>query len=242
VGSASSGFTDTTASNVGAYYYRVAALGGDGVTAGNGSAQAYAARSGTPPTTPTAASVTYPASYQVRLDWIDSASTESGYRIERSPAGTALWSVLVTGLAVNSTRYTDTTVLPGSSYDYRITAYGAAGVSGFVSVTGPPADTADADGDGVVNLIEFALGSEPTDSASVAIPTVQVAGLRLQLTFQRARSEVTYTVEASGDLVTWTAIATNPGLVGQSVTVTDTVDVSTSNPPRRFLRLRVSAP
>ncbi len=246
VGSASSGFTDTTASNAGAYYYRVAALGDDGVTIGNVSAQAFAARSGTTPTAPTAASVTYPASYQVRLDWIDSASTETGYRIERSPAGTAQWSVLVTGLAANSTRYTDTNVLPGSSYDYRITAYGAAGVSGFVSVTGtptgPPADTTDADGDGVVNLLEFALGTEPTDSASAAVPVAQVSNSRLQLSFFRARSDVTYTVEASADLITWTVIATNPGVVGETVTVADTVVLLSSGATRRFLRLRATVP
>jgi hypothetical protein len=64
----------------------------------------------------------------------------------------------------------------------------------------------------------------------------------LQITFLRLRSELTYAVEASSDLITWTTIATNPGVVGQSVTVTDTVDLPSAVPARRFLRLRVNAP
>ncbi len=110
--------------------------------------------------------------------------------------------------------------------------------------TGPAADTADFDSDGASNLLEYALGTSPTSAASASAPTPQVSGLRLQVSFLRSRSDVTYHVEASSDLSAnaWTVLATNPGTVGQSVTVTDTVDLPTANPPRRFLRLRVTAP
>ncbi|MBC8012077.1 MAG: HYR domain-containing protein [Burkholderiales bacterium] len=116
--------------------------------------------------------------------------------------------------------------------------------------TGPAADLADPDFDSAPNLLEYALGTLPTDPASVSLPSPQVSGLSpqplfLQLTFLRARSDLTYTVEATSDLAApspWPAIATNPGTVGQSVTVTDTVDLPAANPPRRFLRLRVVAP
>jgi hypothetical protein len=59
----------------------------------------------------------------------------------------------------------------------------------------------------------------------------------LALTFMRARSELTYTVEGSDDLITWSTITANPGTAGETVTVTDTAPTST---PKRYIRLKVS--
>ncbi len=115
---------------------------------------------------------------------------------------------------------------------------------GATTATGLTADTADFDGDGVSNLLEYALDTSPTSAASVSIPIASTSQLKLQLTFLRARSDVTYVVEVSSNLSpgSWTPVATDPGTVGQSVTVIDTVNVSTATPPRRFLRLRIIAP
>ena len=61
----------------------------------------------------------------------------------------------------------------------------------------------------------------------------------MQLTFRRARADLTYIVEASSNLApdSWQPIATNPGTVGDLVTVQDSVEVTTAT--RRFIRLRV---
>jgi hypothetical protein len=104
----------------------------------------------------------------------------------------------------------------------------------LVGAAGEP--DADFDGDGVANLIEHALGTDPVSAGDHALPVVGVQpDGRLTLTFTRARADLTYVVEGSSDLVTWSPVATNPGTVGQSVTVADTTTAS-----RRFLRLRVS--
>jgi hypothetical protein len=103
---------------------------------------------------------------------------------------------------------------------------------------GSAAWTADPDGDGVPNLLEYALGTDPlTPAAQPPLEPSLTPSLphSLTLTFFRARAELTYEVLASSDLVTWTVIATNPGTLGQPVTVTDSAPAA----PRRFLRLRV---
>ena len=106
---------------------------------------------------------------------------------------------------------------------------------------------ADPDADGVPNLLEYALGGAPADGTSAPIPTLLVSGPGpqplLTLTFLRLRSDLTYTVQVSADLANpaaWTDLAVNPGTIGETVTVIDTADVSTN--PRRFLRLKVTAP
>ena len=263
VSNAASSFTDTTALNSSAYYYRVAATGSDGAS-GTWSTIAFGARTGSSPSAPTSPTVSYPADHQARLAWMDNANNETAYRIERSPAFLEQWTLITASLAADSTIYTDTGVLAGNSYDYRIFAVGSGGLSGYAIITanvpitaletwrqtyfgittntGDAANDADPDFDGIDNLVEYALGTLPNSAASFAAPVLATVGTRLTLSFNRVRSDVTYLVEAGFNLAAWTTLATNPGSIGQSVTVTDTVDISTSDPPRRFLRLRISAP
>ena len=116
---------------------------------------------------------------------------------------------------------------------------------GTTAGTGSAADLADPDADGLVNLLEYALASDPTSSGSAPLPTSSLTPSlphSLQLTFLRAREELTYEVLASSTLApdSWQVIATNPGEVSltEPVTVADPEAVSTN--PRRFLILRVT--
>jgi autotransporter-associated beta strand protein len=137
-------------------------------------------------------------------------------------------------------------------------------LSGFVALTpqegwrhqyfgtsenaGPAADTFDADSDGMANLLEYALGTIPTSSASSARPVMATAANHLTLAFNRIADPVLiYLVEASPDLsaASWSPIWQSTGAqnIAGPVTVTDsTHDITNSTPPRRFLRLRVLAP
>jgi hypothetical protein len=104
-------------------------------------------------------------------------------------------------------------------------------------------DTEDPDGDGVQNLLEYAFNTDPL-AASLATSQTQVVDSKLQVTFLRAREELTYEILGSSDLVTWTTLATNPGTVSTTVPVTfiDDVDLGTATPARRFLRVVVTLP
>ena len=102
---------------------------------------------------------------------------------------------------------------------------------------------ADPNSNGLVNLLEYALDLDPlaTGTASTIATSTETGTGKLQITFKRARStnELTYTIQASSDLIVWTDLVTNPGTVGQDVTVTDTPP---NGATRRFLRLKVNIP
>ena len=210
------------------------------------------------------AAATYPAAREIRLAWTDAAGNESAYRLERSPAGREQWTLVTGTLAPGTTTHTDTGLVAGTSYDYRISAVGAGGLSGYASVTGavplddlefwrqthfggpanagPGADDADPDADGIANLVEYALGSIPVSAASATRPAAGIAANRLTLTFTPLRADVVYQVRGSPDLLTWSPVPTPPPIIGSPTTVSDTVDIPAADPPRRFLRLEVTAP
>ncbi|MBS0661170.1 MAG: glycoside hydrolase [Verrucomicrobia bacterium] len=102
------------------------------------------------------------------------------------------------------------------------------------------AATSDADGDGVALLLEYALGLDPTAGSAQQLPAVQLVGGLAQLTYPRLRSELSYAVEASQDLATWStaSVTQGSGAVGTNVTATAPLPAG----GRLFLRLRVSLP
>lgn len=113
-------------------------------------------------------------------------------------------------------------------------------VAGISWNGGDSTATADPDHDGLTNLMEYALGGNPVSALSAIKPQPQVSGQKLQISFPRTRSELTYTVQGSSDLVAWTDIAYTPVAQGSTQVVTDTVTL-TGN-AKRFLRLRVTLP
>lgn len=100
--------------------------------------------------------------------------------------------------------------------------------------------SADPDGDGVSNFLEYALGLNPGSASVDGLPGEGIdSSGALTLTFLRATPHLTYLVEGCDDLLSWKIIAINPGDIGSEVTV---VDPGSVFGPRRFLRLRVISP
>ena len=93
------------------------------------------------------------------LAWTDAASTETGFRVERSTNGTSF--ALVASPGANTTSFTDIGLAAGTTYFYRLSAYNGAGASGYSNtasaatapVTTPPAvPTGPTPADGAVNV------------------------------------------------------------------------------------------
>lgn len=108
-------------------------------------------------------------------------------------------------------------------------------------------DLANPDGDTFRNLIEYALGTDPNaPDAPLTGEIATDAGSRytaLRIPRDAIAAGVTYSVEASGDLATWSAA----GLVTIADTATllhvrDNVAIGAPGVGKRFLRLRVTAP
>jgi len=111
-------FTDNTVSAGTAYTYWVRASDANGnlSAASQSLTLRTAAGAGTAPAAPGALNVAAtPGPYKVALQWVASSSTVSGYNVYRDG------SLIASGIA--GTSYTDTTVVPQSSYAYTVKAY-----------------------------------------------------------------------------------------------------------------------
>jgi hypothetical protein len=185
----------------------------------------------------------------VDLQWNDVATTETGYNILRR-MGSADFAVIAQ-LPANSTTYKDTTVAAGTSYDYHIEAYNAAGYSDFtgLTVTTPAASqfqtylsgffttaqmnnasisgpTADPDHDGIPNLLEYAFNLNPTLSDTTGMPVVGESNGYLSITFTERNlpTDLIYTVQVSGDMQTW-----NSGSAYTTQVSSTTIDANTQS-------------
>lgn len=126
------------------------------------------------------------------------------------------------------------------SETWRINHFGSPTGSGDAS------DLSDPDGDGVANLLEYALGSQPTSGASQQAPvlgTTATAGqeyLSLQVPWNSSATDLTFTVEVSDDLVNWFSGPAHTTVVsaGANLVVRDNTPVNAAN--RRFMRLTVN--
>jgi hypothetical protein len=114
------------------------------------------------------------------------------------------------------------------------------------NISGPLADP---DGDGIVNLLEYACSLDPKSPNSSTLPTqTGVENGFLTLTYSRSKgaSDLAYFVEVSADLLNWVSgvpytstptILSDDGIT-QTLKVKDLTPASTSG--GRFIRLRVS--
>ncbi len=108
-------------------------------------------------------------------------------------------------------------------------------------LTGPNADF---DRDGLSNLVEYALGLDPTQTNSSGASDVTIAAGDWTFTYQRpaARSDVTYAVEVSTNLTTWTTVGVAHERTATGTTETWRARYPLASATQAFFRLKVSRP
>ncbi|MEZ0273887.1 MAG: hypothetical protein ACAH88_03200, partial [Roseimicrobium sp.] len=148
---------------------------------------------------PTNARLLFTGTNQASVMWVDNATGETGYEIQRRTGDTGSWS-LVQSPAANATSWSDAAVPASNHVYYRVRTKNGASFSAWSNVaalTNPgdsdadgipdatettagldPSDwkdaTADLDSDGVPNVWEYALSSDMTNASSKPTPNITV--------------------------------------------------------------------
>jgi hypothetical protein len=176
-------------------------------------------------------------------------------------ARTATATTVPGGLAVNIT-YDGAAAAPVNHGSYAVSAVVndanyAASISGVLNITGIPIfewralhftpaeiaagfadDTVDDDFDGLTNLSEYGLGTDPR--VFTPQPVFAFDGSALTLSFSRPKGlpDVTYIAESSGNLVTWTPLSIELITDGPTQTLRARSLIIPGETPQSFLRLR----
>jgi titin len=128
-------YTATGLSPSTSYTYHVTAKDQAGnLTAPSATASATTAAPPPPPLAPTGLGVTSASENEITLAWTDNATTETGYRLERSDSGLDNFAIIA-NLAVNATSFTDTGLEADTTYDYRVAAVGSFSDSGYATAS-----------------------------------------------------------------------------------------------------------
>ena len=195
------------------------------------------------------------------LSWTAVSGAQS-YTLKRATSAAGPYAPISAGLA--GTSQTDATALNGTTYYYVVASNNSLAQSADsapVSATpaaittalqdwrrlhfnttadsGDAANSADPDPDGMANLLEYALGTDPT----IGNPSPVLLGRSgdfLTLGFTPvADASLSYVVEANNDLVGAWTVARNYGAFTTAAPVTYTDTAPLGSTARRFLRLKV---
>lgn len=221
--------------------YRIANIGGAPLTLGNATLTA----------TNNLASASITAQPASPL----APNTETALNLTVTPAAAGPWSATVSLTTNDADENPAVWTLSGAAESASPQPGYAAWSASFDWGSADSAPTADPNGDGVSNLLAYALNLPPLGprASAAALPaltlkTTNPSGAWLDFTYRRnlAATDVVYTVLTSTDLVAWSPVVAVPETVdpdadGDGRTVVERVRIQlSSGTPRRFLRLEVS--
>jgi hypothetical protein len=119
------------------YYYRVSAYNVIGSSSFTNLAEATTFE--LPPIAPSNLNAAAVSTEQIDLNWTDNAANEIGFTVERSANGVDNWTEVGFSDA-NITSYSDTELVSGTTYHYRVAAYNLNGSSGFSNTANATTD------------------------------------------------------------------------------------------------------
>jgi Zn-dependent metalloprotease/transcriptional regulator CtsR len=139
-----------------------------------------------PPAAPSGLTATPISSSRIDLAWVDNATYEGGFKVERSADGVSFTQIAVLG--ANSTSYSSTGLVAGQTYTFRVRAYEGANDSAWS------------------NTASATTTSGPAAPSNLA--ATPVSSSRIDLTWtDNATTEQGFKVERSTDGVSFTQIA-----------------------------------
>lgn len=112
--------------------------------------------------------------------------------------------------------------------------------AGNASIAGPGVSPS---GDGVSNLLKYAFGLDPFTSSAGSMPAATLNGGSLSITYNQVLSatDITYTVQWSTDMVTWSQAGVTEQIIGSNATTRQVrASVPTAPDAAKFLRIQVS--
>jgi titin len=198
-------YADATVMAGNAYTYRVMAANAGGPSAYSNTASVTLTAPPAAPTALTATVLTNPT--RVRLAWLDNATTETGFVIERS-LNSGPFTLFTTVAARNGTgpvTFTGNNLVSGNAYSYRVAAINGAGSSAFT------------------NVVTVTIGSIPAAPTNLA-DAMLGNPLRVRLTWRdNATNESNFILERSANGGAFTLLATVASRAGTgNVTYNDT--------------------
>jgi cytochrome c553 len=130
----SSAFSDTTAVQNTAYYYRIRATNTAGNSTWSNTVNVTTSSTVTAPSAPSNLVATAASGTRVNLTWTDNSSNEVGFRIQRATNSGFTLGVTNATATANVNTYGDTAVVSGTTYYYRLLATNNAGESAWSNV------------------------------------------------------------------------------------------------------------
>ncbi len=129
-------YVDTGLTPESDYRYRVRALNAVGASGFSVEAAAHTKL----PLAPTTLDAAATSSTVVGLTWVDNATDETSYAVERCEGAACTDFVQVASLVLNSTSYSDAGLTPNSLYRYRVRAISSVGGGAYSNIDDAPTD------------------------------------------------------------------------------------------------------